>query len=134
MVNFFRAVADFGFIFGERLPLESAMVLYDQIDVILEQFVIGWYGLQAVEFMAKGRPVVVFIRREDLAQVPNLSEQELPFIIVDHPHDLSEKMRQICEMSREQLYKIGMECRKYVLEHHDVEKIARDLEREYGQL
>lgn len=125
---------DFGFIFGERLPLESALVLYDQVDVILEQFVIGWYGLQAVEFMAKGRPVVVFIRREDLAKVPNLSEQELPFIIVDHPHNLSEKMRQICEMSREQLYEIGMECRKYVLEHHDVEKIARDLEREYGQL
>ena len=123
---------DFAFILGERLPLESAMVLYDQVDVILEQFIIGWYGLQAVEFMAKGRPVVVFIRSEDLHRVPGLTEQELPFIIVDHPHDLSEKMRMICEMSREQLHEMGLKCREYVLKHHDVEKIARDLESEYG--
>lgn len=127
---------DFGFLFGERLSHEAAMRIYDEVDVILEQFVIGWYGLQAVEFMAKGRPVIVFINQDDYVKVVgeghNLTDHPLPFVICDHPHDLANIMSWMCGLSRSELREIGLKCREYVLEHHDVEKISRDLEKDYG--
>jgi len=71
---------DFGFILGERLPHEQAMKLYEYIDVLLEQFVIGWYGAQAVEFMAMGKAVVAYLHPYDLKRANPKMLEDLPII------------------------------------------------------
>lgn len=58
------------FILVENLPNHEAVKIYAQADVIIDQIMIGWYGGFAVEAMKMGKPVMVFIREEDLKFIP----------------------------------------------------------------
>ena len=115
--------ADFGFIFAERVPHDVAMTLYREIHVLLEQFVIGWYGAQAVECSALGIPVVVWIRSEDLEFVPNEMLDDLPFIFAGRRH-LKETILRLIKMSPKELDEIGRKGRAFIEKWHDYQKIS----------
>lgn len=116
---------DFGFLFGERLPHETAMGLYEKIDVLLEQFVIGWYGAQAVECMAIGIPVVVFIRKEDMGYIPT-EMLSFPFFRSDRWH-LEEVIEEILGMDADSLRQVRDSQRVWVEKWHDPMTITRRL-------
>ena len=61
-------------------PHAEAMKLYAQADLVIDQLLAGWYGGFAVETMAMGKPVVCYIRAEDLQFVPPAMVAELPLI------------------------------------------------------
>ena len=65
------------FILVENKSHEEALQLYQQADIILDQVLIGWYGGFAVEVMKMGKPVAVFIRKEDLEFIPELMAKDL---------------------------------------------------------
>lgn len=44
----------------------EALEIYKTADLVIDQIMIGWYGALAVEVMKMGKPVMVFIREEDL--------------------------------------------------------------------
>lgn len=117
------AGADFSFLFGERLSHRDAMDLYRRVDVLLEQFVIGWYGLQACEFALMGKPVVVYLNPADRAYVPDDLWKDIPFI--NSPAwELAGTIKKICDMDRDALQKIGWKGRDFVRKWHDKDKIA----------
>lgn len=120
---------DFGFVFAERVPLKIALKLYEDIDVLLEQFVLSWYGLQAVEFMAMGKPVVVYVREADLKFVPK-EMRDLPFFTVNDPKELDKLIVRILAMPKDKLKEKGIACRKWVEAHHDVSKLVDKLTKE----
>lgn len=53
----------------ERVPFEEALEWYKRADLIVDQLLIGWYGVLAMECMAMGKPVAVYMR-PDLADTP----------------------------------------------------------------
>src|SRR5208337_1045219 len=63
-----------------RTPHAEAIRLYAQADLVIDQLLAGWYGGFAVEMMAMGKPVVCYIRAEDLRFVPPAMAAELPLI------------------------------------------------------
>ena len=122
---------DFGFLFGERLPHELAMELYKNIDVLIEQLVIGWYGLQACELSLMEKPVVVFLREEDRKFVPPDMWAEIPF---NHAtkDTLPVVIERVIKMSPQELAHRGRAGREFVLKWLDPMSISKEVVKAYG--
>lgn len=52
-----------------RVLYTEALDWYRRADIIVDQVLIGWYGVLATECMAMGKPVAVYVR-DDLAKTP----------------------------------------------------------------
>ena len=61
---------DFEFVLVEGLSRCEARCLYQRADLLVDQLLVGWYGGFAVEFMALGKPVICYIREDDLQFIP----------------------------------------------------------------
>jgi len=53
-----------------KVPFREALEWYKKADLIVDQILIGWYGVLATECMAMGKPVAVYMR-DDLANTPD---------------------------------------------------------------
>jgi len=105
----------------EKMPYEKAIKMYINADVVIDQLLVGWYGAFAVETMALGKPVVCYLRQEDLEFLP--FKDRIP-IINANPYTICDVMEDIIN-DRDQLNKIGKRCLKYVIDVHDPIKIAK---------
>jgi hypothetical protein len=54
----------------ENMSNRKALEAYAAADLVIDQVLIGWYGGLAVEVMKMGKPVMAFIRDEDLRFLP----------------------------------------------------------------
>lgn len=90
----------------ENTPYVEALKKYKEAHIVIDQILIGWYGGLGVEVMKMGKPLAVFIRKEDLKFIPPQMANDLektvininPFNIIDelskyieNPHLLYEK-------------------------------------------
>ena len=50
---------------------DEAMSWYKKADIVVDQLLIGWYGVLAIECMALGKPVMVYIREDLIDKFPN---------------------------------------------------------------
>lgn len=114
----------------ENMTHAEARKIYETADVFIDQLYAGWYGGLAVEAMALGKPVMVYIRESDLIHIPEEMRQDLPFIQVT-PYNILEKLREVLSMSREELLVKGRKSRAFVEKWHDPQKIAHRLKNDY---
>ena len=91
---------------------------FAKADVIADQFICGSYGYTALEAMARGKPVLCYIRNDDMLLQPN----ECP-IINTSPDTLYDTLRW-CVFHRKDLVEIGRRGRKYVERHHSIPAVA----------
>ena len=108
----------------ENLPNSEARKLYEQVDVMIDQLHIGWYGGLAVELMALSKPVACFIRDDDLVVLPVEMRRGLPILRISK-ETLAKDLLKISKLGRDELMKVGEASRVYVEEFHDPEKVAR---------
>lgn len=71
------------FILVENLSHQEALRKYAEADLVIDQVLVGWYGGLAVEVMKMGKPVIAYIREEDLAFIPEAMRRDLPVISAD---------------------------------------------------
>lgn len=117
------------FVLVTGLKHEEAMRLYARADLVIDQVMAGWYGGFAVETMAMGKPVLCYIREEDLCHVPRAMAQEIP-VLNAAPHSIESVLSEV--LSRpEQLYELGQRSRAYVLRWHNPRTIAEAMIRAY---
>ena len=109
---------------------KDALCVYQKADLIVDQLLAGWYGGFAVEAMAMGKPVIAYIREDDLVHIPPEMRAELP-IIRANPENIFEVLRKILSDKGSGLREIGMRSRDYVCNWHDPVKIAKHLIRRY---
>ncbi len=114
----------------ENVSNQQAMELYKGLDLVVDQLFAGWYGGLAVECMALGKPVVSYIREQDLQFIPKEMAAELP-VISANPEDVEKKLEMILLMDRLELRDLGIRSRKYVEKWHDPEKIAKQILDDY---
>jgi glycosyltransferase involved in cell wall biosynthesis len=109
----------------ENLPNEKARQVYGEADLGIDQILIGWYGGFAVELMKMGKPVMTFIRDEDLRFVPRDMAQECQeaFIRVD-ANSIFQKLCSLVE-NPEILKKYREAALDYVHRWHDPIYVAQ---------
>jgi glycosyltransferase involved in cell wall biosynthesis len=121
---------DFEFHLVEGLSHDHAERLYRRADLLVDQVLVGWYGGLAVEFMALGKPVVCYLREEDLRFIPAQMRRDMP-IIQSTPATLYAVLKEWLTTRRERLQEVGQRSRAYVEQWHDPRKIAAHLKGEY---
>lgn len=114
----------------EHMPRSRARLEYEQADVVVDQLLAGWYGGLAVEVMALGKPVVCYIREDDLQFIPPEMKRDLP-IINATPETLRDVLHGLLRNGKEALQQLGIACRRYVERWHDPDAIARDVIADY---
>lgn len=116
----------------EGVSNEEALARYRHADVMIDQLYAGWYGGVAVEAMALGKPVVVYLREGDLGFLPQGMRDELPFFRATPP-TITQTLRGILDMPRADLLERARQSRRFVERWHDpvaiTSKIADDYRR-----
>ncbi|MDP6494871.1 MAG: glycosyltransferase family 1 protein, partial [Dehalococcoidia bacterium] len=124
---------EFEFQIVENVPHDRVKEVYNQADLLVEQLLAGWYGALAVELMALGKPVIAYIRDEDLRFIPPAMKEELPLVNAT-PHTIYDVLKRCLSMERSDLRAIGARSRAYVERWHDPLKIAAQLKEQAEQV
>jgi hypothetical protein len=111
----------------ERVPNEEALRIYRTADVVFDQCLIGFHGYFALEALALGKPVMVFIRKPSYLLHP----QECPLINVSRD-SIADTLRAFAR-DRQALADIGRRGRAYVDRYYGLEAFARRLGAAYQQ-
>jgi hypothetical protein len=124
---------EFELVLIEGLNNQDAKAIYEQVDVLVDQLYVGWYGALAVELMALGKPVVAYIRDGDLNRIPADMRADLPIVRAD-PASLVDVLESLLLWPRSDLLAIGRRSREYVERWHDpiaiAQRIKTDIESE----
>jgi hypothetical protein len=127
-VEALKARCDFEFRLIHDLPHAEAMSLMRDCDIMLDQFVIGSFGVAALEAMAMGKPVICYLKPSVAAALPS----DAPFINAN-PETLTETLG--CLLADgERRAALGQRSRAYVAAHHDAHAVAHQLVDIYGRV
>lgn len=123
---------EFELVLVENLPNSEAKRRYETADVLVDQLFAGWYGGLAVEAMALGKPVIVYIRHEDLQYIDPAMAEDLPFIEAS-PDTIEAALEHVLTMPREELLALAHKSRAFVEKWHDPEVVAARIKADYEQ-
>lgn len=121
---------EFELLLVEGMSNAQAREVYTKADVLVDQLFAGWYGGLAVELMALGKPVLAYIREEDLGFIDPDMRDELP-IVQATPQSVKDVLRGVLEMPRKDLVALGRRSRAFVERWHDPMRIAALIKRDY---
>lgn len=116
----------------QGIPHNQVREIYQRADLAIDQLLLGWYGGFAVEAMALGKPVIAYIREQDLQFIPEDMRKDLPILRAD-PANLTQVLEQVMG-NREMLPIAGERGRAYVEKWHDPIKIAKHTIKTYEQI
>jgi glycosyltransferase involved in cell wall biosynthesis len=107
------------------VPNSEIQKAIESVDLVADQFVIGWYAMFAMEAMAMEKPVLCYLREDliDLYVKAGLVRREEIPIINTNLLEIKEKIRWVYS-HREELIKIGERGREFVKNHHSTERIG----------
>lgn len=75
----------------ENIPHQEALIKYQKAHIVIDQLLIGWYGAFGVEVMKMGKPLAVFIRKNDLKFIPTEMAKDLSEAIINiNPFNIEE--------------------------------------------
>lgn len=114
----------------ENTSNAEAMSIYKKADLIVDQLLAGWYGGFAVEAMALGKPVVCYIRTEDLKFVPAQMAEDLPLINAK-PDSIYSVLKEWLSARKKDLHHRGGMSREFAEKWHDPDIISRDVAADY---
>ena len=109
-------------VLAERVPHAQVKALIAECDIVVDQLLIGWYGAVAVEAMALGKPVLCYLREEDLKRFVPFRDR-IP-IVRTTKETLADDLRTLLgDTARGS--ELGVAGRRFVEECHDPLKIAQ---------
>jgi glycosyltransferase involved in cell wall biosynthesis len=111
--------APFEFVLVEGMSQVAAFEQYGRADIVFDQISVGTYGVFAIEAMALGKPVLVYVSEMMKDSFPD----SLPVVNVK-PDDLVEIIEALL-LDGEKRHELGVRGRKYVEEYHDYRKNAK---------
>lgn len=105
---------------------QTVLTAMASADLVVDQLVIGWYAMVAIEAMALGKPVICYLRPDllDLYELSGcLQPEELPLISAGIS-DLADILRELAS-DRARLRELGQRGQAYVRRHHSPQRIGR---------
>lgn len=122
--------AAFDFELIEDTSRAEARRRYERAHLLVDQLLAGWYGGLAVELMALGKPVLSYIREDDLGFIPEAMRAQMP-VINARPDTVHAALRDWLSRPLAQWRERGLAGRRYVEAWHDPLRIAARLKRDY---
>jgi glycosyltransferase involved in cell wall biosynthesis len=113
----------------EKIPNRQALEIYRSADIVFDQCLIGFHGYFALEALALGKPVIVYIRHPHLYL---LAPVECPFINA-RSDQLLVTLRELV-LDRPRLRSLGIRGREYIEKYFSLRAFANRLERVYREL
>ena len=109
---------DVKLILVENMSHQEALEQYKKADIVVDQLLVGWYGVFAIECMALGKPVLAYIRKDLCSFLDDMP------LINTSPSSLKEDLKMLIEDAsiREDT---GSRARKFVENTHSSDKIAK---------
>lgn len=114
----------------EKMNNEAAKKIYEQADIIADQFIAGWHGLFAIEAMALGKPVLCYMREDLLMNNPRA--KDCP-IISTNPDNLKENLIKLITDENLRI-ELGKRGRKYIEMYHTKDYIGSQMDKIYRKL
>ena len=112
----------------KNMPHQEAMEHYKQADIVVDQLLVGWYGVFAIECMALGKPVCVYIQEGLKSYLPKASP-----LLATSVQDIKEDLRRLIE-DADLRRAISQEARRFVESNHDSDGIAEQTQTIYNSL
>jgi hypothetical protein len=117
---------DIELVVAQRLSNAEVRRLILECDLVIDQLVIGWYAMFAIEAMASGKPVICNLRADlgELYVGAGLLREfdEIPIIHANF-HSLKDVLRRLYE-NRQELDVAGARGPVYVERHHSIASIS----------
>jgi len=110
------------------MPHQKALEHYRQADIVVDQLLVGWYGVFAIECMALGKPVCVYIRDDLRKYLP--SDHPL---VTTMPESLKEDLKHMIQDASWRK-SISQLARKFVECNHDSNIISRRIMEIYDSI
>lgn len=113
------------YIFKQGLPNNELIKLIQSSDIVIDQLIMGWHGMFALEAMAAGKPTICYIREDLLALYEDagcINRGEIPLINA-RPGNIKEVLKDMCE-HREMWKEHGRLSRAYVEKYHSLEVVG----------
>jgi glycosyltransferase involved in cell wall biosynthesis len=109
----------------EGLPHSNVIEEFKKADIVIDQLLIGWYGMVSQECMALGKPVCVYVRKD--------LEGHMPFnpFCNTSPDTIREDLRNLIDDPRLRR-ELSIKGRRYVKQVHDPVRVVEKLSRLYG--
>lgn len=118
----------------ENVSRRDALKLYAGADVVIDQLLVGWYGALAVETLKMGKPVVCFIREEDLKFIPPPMATDLrDAMIWADTETLPATLERLAD-DRDYLRRKSRAGMEYANKWHDPARIAEKTLKEYQSI
>ena len=114
----------------ENLPHAEAQRRYRNAHLVVDQLLLGWYGVFAVEAMVLGKPVIAYLRESDLHVVPQDMRAELP-VIDATPATIYDVLKEWLTVQRRDLPERGRAGRACVERWYDSHAIPKRLIADY---
>ena len=110
----------------QKRPNEEVLVALQEADIVVDQLILGWHGMFALEAMAFGKPVITHIRPDLLKayeEMGCLEKNELPLIDAT-PTTIYTVLKDL--LDNPQTWKtIGKKSRAYVEKYHSIEVVGK---------
>jgi glycosyltransferase involved in cell wall biosynthesis len=117
---------DIELILAERVSNQEIKRLMAAADIVVDQLIVGWYAMFAIEAMAMEKPVLCYLRQDlmELFVTSGLvAADEIP-ILNCSPLTIKETLRSLV-LNRDELPDIGKRSRAYVMKHHSIQVVGK---------
>lgn len=109
----------------EKQPNEKVLELIQEVDIVADQFIIGWYAMFAIEAMNLSKPVMCYLREDliDLYESDGIIKAgEIP--IINTSIKKIEENLIWAYNNKDKLKEIGTQSREFVKNYHSLEFIG----------
>lgn len=103
---------------------QDAIELYKKADVVIDELLIGWFGVLSLECMAMGKPVMTYVRNDLMRRNKDIPVENVNI------NNLKDKLRTMIGDFRKRKV-LADRSRQYVKEHHDANIVAKQLKQLY---
>ncbi|MGE4398775.1 MAG: hypothetical protein AB7D29_04545 [Campylobacterales bacterium] len=108
----------------EKLPNSAVLTEIKNADLVADQFVIGWYGMFAVEAMAAGKPVLCYLREDLIKFYKAALDFDLEFPLINtNISDIKNKIIWAYH-NRNLLSDIASSSREFTKNYHSIDFIG----------
>jgi len=114
----------------ERMLNKEAKKIYEQADIIADQFIGGAYALFAIEGMALGKPVMCYLREDLFRYHPEW--EECP-IVNTSPDNIKQQLIRLIN-DRHLRQQLGQRAIRYVRKYHSLKSVGAQLDKFYRYL
>lgn len=117
---------EFEFTLLEGLAHDKLIKVLADADIVIDQLLIGWYGVLSVEAMALGKAVVAYIRDDLVNEVPK------DVLVNANPLTIEDRLRELIA-DHDRRVGLGKAARAYVERYHAADVVAKRLQEVYRE-